>query len=76
MPRNKTKTMIINSFYCSECGNRGIELPRTKGHQHKNMHSKHLYCIYCKQITEHIECKDEEDIFIFKENFRKEHEHG
>ena len=50
----KCKTEV-HKFYCSECGKEGIPLPRKKSHKHKTGHGKHLYCIYCKKETLHIE---------------------
>lgn len=63
--------MYTNDFYCLNCGQHSFELPRNKGHQHKNMHRKKLYCWHCKQVVNHIECKTINDIEIFRENFIK-----
>lgn len=62
-------TMETHDFYCINCGNRGISLMRKRGHQHSRMHRKRLYCPTCQLEINHIECKDENDVFEFKTNF-------
>lgn len=59
-----------HSFWCINCGNRGIPLARPQGFQHKRMHRKKLYCTFCKGEVNHIECKTLEDIEDFKYNFQ------
>lgn len=61
----------IHDFYCSKCGNFSIPLARRRGHKHKRFHKKKLYCICCKEETNHIECQTEEDAKEFKINFEK-----
>lgn len=61
--------VVINEFYCINCGNKGIDLARKKGHQHKAGHLKKLYCIHCKTTCNHYECPTPEDVFKFKEKF-------
>lgn len=63
--------MLIHDFFCTQCGNKGISLPRKKGHQHKSGHKKNLYCIHCRQEVNHIECKTQADVIQFKEDFQK-----
>ena len=59
-----------HSFYCINCGNKGIPIPRNKGFSHKKMHRKKLYCIFCKQEINHVECKTIEDVEKFKQDFK------
>ena len=54
----------IHDFYCLNCGNKGIELPRKKG-------QKKLYCLTCKTDVNHIECKTIEEVEKFKEEFKR-----
>lgn len=61
--------METHDFYCINCGNRGISLMRKEGHQHPRMHRKKLYCPTCKAEVNHIECKNDEDVFNFKIDF-------
>ena len=58
-----------HSFWCINCGNRGIPLARPQGFQHKTMHRKKLYCTFCKGEVNHIECKTYADVIEFRENF-------
>lgn len=59
-----------HSFYCIKCGNKGIPLMRRQSLQHEKMHRKKLYCLYCKEEVNHIECKDLEEVEAFKLNFK------
>ena len=58
-----------HDFYCIKCGHKGIPLSRKQGHQHGTFHRKKLFCIYCQQEVNHIECKNDEDVAEFKRNF-------
>ena len=58
-----------HSFYCINCGNKGIPLMRKQGFKHTNMHRKKLYCVVCKQEVNHIECKTFDDVQEFRLNF-------
>lgn len=60
-----------HNFYCMKCGKSGIPLARKKSLQHPRFHRKKLYCPWCKMTVNHIECKTDEDIYIFKEQFEK-----
>ena len=63
------KQMDEHDFYCMKCGNKGIPLSRSHGHQHERFHRKKLYCINCHEEVNHIECKNQADVDEFKENF-------
>ena len=58
-----------HSFYCMKCGNKGLDIPRRVSHKHGKHHRKKLWCIYCKQEVNHIECKTLQDVEEFKEKF-------
>lgn len=58
-----------HNFYCTKCGNRGIPLPRKQGFKHESFHRKKLYCMFCKEEVNHIECKTFDEVEEFKENF-------
>ena len=58
-----------HSFYCINCGNKGIPLMRNQGFQHVGMHRKKLYCVFCKQEVNHVECKTLDDVEEFRYNF-------
>ena len=59
-----------HNFYCIKCGNKGIPLMRRQSLQHEKMHRKKLYCLYCKEEVNHIECKTYEEVETFKLNFK------
>ena len=59
-----------HSFYCIKCGNKGIPLMRRQSLQHEKMHRKKLYCLYCKEEVNHVECKNLEEVESFKLNFK------
>lgn len=61
---------IEHNFYCIKCGNKGIPLMRGQSCQHEKMHRKKLYCLHCKEEVNHIECKTDEEVEIFKLNFK------
>lgn len=58
-----------HSFYCINCGNKGIPLMRKQGFKHEGMHRKKLYCVHCRQEVNHVECKTYDEIQEFLENF-------
>ena len=58
-----------HSFYCLKCGNKGIPLMRNQGFKHERHHRKKLYCPFCKQEVNHIECSSLDDVEEFRQNF-------
>lgn len=60
---------ISNEFYCINCGERGIDIARNRGHQHKAGHLKKLYCIHCRKVCNHYECPTPKDVERFKKKF-------
>ena len=60
---------IEHSFYCLQCGRKGIPLARKEGRQHKSFHRKKMYCVFCKEELNHIECKNYAEVLEFRENF-------
>ena len=75
----KNKLTSASEFYCIKCGKKGIPIPRKKGAEREAGHLKRIYCIYCKQEWNHIECKpfshyDYEDFLIEQKynNFDKD----
>ena len=57
-------------FFCLYCGEEGIPLPRKRGQQRKSFHRKKIYCIHCHNTVNHIECRGDEDVLNFKEDFK------
>jgi hypothetical protein len=54
MPKNKNFT--ISEMYCTECGNKGIDIPRRAGQQREAGHLKRIYCLKCGE-TNHVEVR-------------------
>ncbi len=59
-----------NDFYCLNCG-QPITLPRRTGHQYLSGHRKVIYCPYCKETVNHVQCKTYWDVIEFKEAFER-----
>ena len=59
-----------HSFWCINCGKRGIPLSRTTGRQRERFHRKKLYCPNCKVTVNHIECKNSIEIEQFQEEYQ------
>ena len=55
MPKNKT--IVKNEFYCTECGKAGIPIARTIRHLKEPGHLKKLFCLNCKEETNHAEVR-------------------
>lgn len=52
------KNIIVDEeFYCTQCGSRGIPIPRRKGAEREAGHLKKLFCLKCQKETNHAECK-------------------
>lgn len=67
----KQSNLMFSYFYCPVCGKQAMELPRKKSLKKKTFHRKKLYCPWCKDTHNCIECHDDYDIFRFKEDFEK-----
>lgn len=53
----KKQENTISDFYCTKCGKKGIPIMRRAGKQKEQGHLKNLFCIYCKQETNHVEIR-------------------
>ena len=69
MARKSGARYESHDFYCLNCGHRGIPLMRRDGLQRERNHRKILYCPYCGQIVNHVECKSIEQVEEFKSKF-------
>lgn len=49
--------VTISSFYCTQCGSKGIPLPRKISRTKEPGHLKKLYCLKCGKETNHAECR-------------------
>lgn len=67
----KNKNYQMHRFFCIKCGNEGIPIHRKQGHQHGRFHRKKLYCPHCKVEINHVECKNDEDVYEFRLDFEE-----
>jgi hypothetical protein len=61
----------MSTFYCLQCGKQGIPIPRNRGHQREKFHRKRMYCPFCKEEVNMVECKNPMEVFEFKEDFER-----
>lgn len=64
---SKTET---HTFYCLNCAG-AFPLARRTSNQKEKMHRKKLYCPYCKNTVNMVECKNYTDKLEFMSNFEK-----
>ena len=58
-----------HDFYCMNCGEKVFTIPRKVNHKHAKHHRKKLWCWHCKQEVNCIECKNDQEVKEFKDNF-------
>ena len=63
------RKMEQHSFYCMNCGEKTYELMRPRSHQYSKHHRKALYCPWCKLIVNTIECRNDSEVYDFKQAF-------
>lgn len=66
---NKANHYEQHSFYCLNCGKKGIPLWRDKGHLHSKNHRKVLYCPFCHETVNHLEVTTATEAEQFKIDF-------
>ena len=59
----------IHDFYCINCGNKGIPLTRQGNKKKGEGHRKNMYCYHCKHTVNHIECRNDTEVYEFKQAF-------
>lgn len=50
--------MVIHNFYCTQCGTRGIPIPRKNNKQREAGHLKKMYCLCCDKEVNFVEIND------------------
>lgn len=70
MSKRKRK-IESHDFYCLKCGRENIPIFRNVGFQRERFHRKRLYCPFCKEEVNHIECKTYEEVQFFKDAFER-----
>ena len=58
-----------HTFWCIQCGNKGLDLQRKVNHRHGKHHRKKLWCPWCKMEVNHIECRNDSEVYEFKQAF-------
>ena len=66
----KNNRIEIHDFYCLNCGQKSMSLPRQRNHLHGKFHRKKLYCPLCKTTVNHIEVRSEDERWEFLEDFK------
>lgn len=62
---------IEHSFYCMRCGKKVYNLQRRDSHKHEKHHRKKLWCPWCCMEVNTIECRNDEEVYEFREAFEK-----
>ncbi len=58
-----------HKFWCINCGRPGIPVRRKVGFQHSKNHRKKLWCPWCQVEINHVETKNLDQEFKFREEF-------
>lgn len=66
---------IPSDFYCTQCGNKNINVWRNKGKEREAGHLKKLYCFTCGKEVNNVEIKPNASKYTF-EDFCVEFEYG
>lgn len=69
------KRIVMNDFYCFKCGKKGVPIIRKNGAEREVGHLKKLYCLNCKEETNHVEIKPFSTKYSYKD-FKNEYEYG
>lgn len=60
-----SQKFTLNEFYCLNCGELSMSLPRPRGKQHEKFHKKLLYCPKCKIQINHVEVRNDAERIEF-----------
>ena len=63
-------SFCLHDFYCLDCGKKNLTIPRGTNKLHKKFHRKKLYCRNCKCFVNHIECRDDFEVWEFEDNWK------
>ena len=58
-----------HKFFCIQCAREGLPIQRKINHKYGKHHMKKLWCPWCKMEINHIECRNDQEIREFKENY-------
>lgn len=60
----------IHRFFCPRCGTENVPLARKKSKLKEKEHKKKLYCYKCNILINQIECRNDEEVSLFKLKFK------
>lgn len=60
-----------HDFYCLLCGHAGIPVVRQKDKLRGKFHRKKLYCPWCKEEINHVECRTQTEKDEFQAAFAR-----
>lgn len=66
----RTSKFSFSMFYCPNCGKKAMELPRPVSLTRSAFHKKKLYCPWCKNTYNCIECRNENEKNDFLEMYK------
>ena len=58
-----------HDFYCINCGEKVFTIPRKVNHKHAKHHRKKLWCPWCGMEVNHVECRNDSEVYEFKRAF-------
>lgn len=58
-----------HSFYCPKCGQKMMDLQRGTNKTKEKHHRKRLWCPWCKEETNSVECRNDNEVYEFKREF-------
>lgn len=61
----------FSSFYCPVCGKEAMVLPRPRSLTRRAFHRKKLYCFWCEETHNCVECRNELERCKFLEDWKK-----
>lgn len=70
-----TNNILISDFYCTKCGQKGINVWRKRGSEREAGHLKKLWCFNCNEEVNFCEIKPNSSKYTY-EDFKTEYEYG
>lgn len=70
-----TNNILISDFYCTQCGNKGINIWRKRGNEREAGHLKKIWCFHCNKEVNFCEIKPNTMRYTY-DDFKTEYEYG
>lgn len=61
----------IHDFYCISCGCKAGSCVRPQSKRRERFHRKKLYCPWCQTTVNCVECRNDEEVYEFKQAFEE-----